>query len=350
MKVLYHIPSPHTITAGRVYLEGFKNAFLDLGHDFSLLTSDDSQKEKLIDFKPDIILTGLNDYSLKYLDLSLLKIAKKNGAKVFVNTPFWQSPFSKLRINEVPSLKDNSEHIRLIRSGDYGDVYYNIGEQGDPRMEGFESATGYKHNTLPLAADKTFFEEKFSSKFAADISFIGTYLPGRREFMKKHVFPLRKKYKVNLYCQDMTFVDRSLNFAQKVGQYFNIPVLKSFKKNNVTFKQERQIFSSSTISLNIHEDYQREFGMDCNDRTFKVPLYGGFEIVDNVACIKNYFDARKELVVAENSKDWFEKIDYYIKNPEKRLPIIEAGRKRVLKEHTYHNRVGTMINWHKSLS
>lgn len=349
MKILYHLPSAHTISAGRVYAAGFKNAFLDLGHQFQFLTNDDDQVVKFLDYQPDIFLTGLNDFSLKYLDLSLLKKARKQGTKVFVNTPFWTSPFSRLRVNEVPSLKDNSDHISLIRSRHYGDIFYNIGEQGDPRMEGFESTTGYVHHTLPLAADKTFAAAEYSPQFAADISFIGTYLPGRRAFMKENVFPLRRKYDLRLYCQDLSVWDRTLNFGMKVGQYFNVPLLKSFKKNNVTFEQERQIFASSTLCLNIHEQYQKDFGMDCNDRTFKVPLYGGFEITDDVQCIRKYFTEGKEIIIAKDAQDWREKIDYYLRNPEKRLPIIKAGRARVLKDHTYHNRVQTLLKWQQKL-
>lgn len=46
-----------------------------------------------------------------------------------------------------------------------------------------------------------------------------------------------------------------------------------------------------------------------------------------------------EIVIAKNKKEWFEKIEFYIRNPNKRLSIIEKGRAKVLKFHTYHNRV-----------
>ena len=188
----------------------------------------------------------------------------------------------------------------------------------------------------------------FSNKDAVDISFIGTFLPGRRGFMKKYVFPLREKYNVKLFCHDMTLADRSLNFIMKVGQYYNIPILRSFKKNNITFDQEQKILRSSTIALNIHEEYQKEFG-DFNDRVFKIPAFGGFEITDNVKTIGKYLKDGEEIIIARDGKDWMEKIDYYMKNPEKRLPIIEAGRKKVLTEHTYHNRVKQMIRIYQEL-
>ena len=112
---------------------------------------------------------------------------------------------------------------------------------------------------------------------------------------------------------------------------------------------ERKIYNSSVISINVHEEYQRKFGGDCNERTFKIPLAGGFEISDDVACLKKYFKEGEEIVIAKDKKDWFEKINYYMKNPEKRNTIIEAGKQRVLKEHTYKNRVEQMIRIYNSI-
>lgn len=349
MKFLYHIPSLYTISAGRPYYYGYKHACEDMGHEFRPLTADDSQEKLFDEYQPDIFLTGLNVYALRYLDLGLVKKHKKRGMKVFVNIPFWTSPMSKLRINENPSLSENQEFVNLIRSGEYGDVYYNVCEPGDSRMEGFKQATGYPQHTLLLAADKTIPNQSFNKKFQADISFIGSYLPGRRKFMQEQIFPLGKKYKLKLYMNDLTVWDRSLGFLMKVGQYFNIPYLRSLKKNNVTLEEEKQIFISTLVCINFHEDYQREFGCDCNDRTFKIPLAGGFEVTDDVKCIRKYFKDGEEIVIAKDKRDWFEKIGYYIKNPEKRIPIIEAGKKRVLADHTYHNRVKQITDLYASV-
>lgn len=344
MNILYYMPSLNSITFNRPNYFGYKNAFIDMGHNFRPLTAEDHQEKVFAEFKPEIFFTSISQYYLKFLNLDLLKKYKKKGLKIFVHTPFWKSPMSKLRINEVPSLSKNKDWVNLIKSGNYGDVYYNICEQDDPRMTGFTKTTGYPCHTVLLAADKTQCAEKFSETYSADISFIGTYLPEKRDFMKKYLFPLAKKYKLKLYCQDLTLLDRSLNFILKVGQYFNIPLLKSFKKNNVTFKEERQIFRSSTICVNIHENYQKKFGRDFNDRTFKIPLYGGFEVTDEVKSMHKYFKNGVDIVIAKNGDEWLEKIDYYLKYPEKRLPIIKAGQQNILSHHTYHHRVKQFLD------
>jgi len=191
-------------------------------------------------------------------------------------------------------------------------------------------------------------KNEFSEKYKSDVSYIGTYLPAKRIFFSKQVFPLRKYYDLKLYGQDWSIKDRFLGFIQKIGQYFNIPYIRSIQKSKLNLDDERKIYSSAKICINIHEDYQKKYGGDCNERTFKIPLCGGFEITDDVSCIRKYFKEGKEIIIAKDEKDWFEKIDYYIKNPEKRLPIIEAGRKMVLAEHTYHNRVKQIIKIYES--
>ncbi|NMB83854.1 glycosyltransferase family 1 protein [Candidatus Roizmanbacteria bacterium] len=350
MKILYYLPNPDTIYAGKTIYHGYKHAFEDLGHDFKTLTPDYDQKKLFEEYKPDILMTSISSLVFRFLDLDLVKKQKKKGMKVFVNTPYWNSPISKLRINETPSLKDNKDWVKLIASGEYGDIYYNVCEQGDSRMKGFKNKTGYDYHTILLATDKTYSNPKFSNKFFSEISYIGTYLPAKRAYMKRHLFPLGKKYDLRLYGQDWNLYDRFTNFIQKVGQYFNIPYIKSFKKNSLSLYEERQIYKSSVISLNIHEDYQKKYPGDLNERTFKIPASGGFEITDYIPSLKKYFVEGKEIVIAKNTKDWFEKIEYYLKYPEKRAPIIKAGQIKVLKYHTYHNRVKKLLNLFQQIS
>jgi len=342
--------TPHnSLYAGRYILNGYKNAISSTGNKFKLITVDTrNSKELLASFNPNIIMLTLNRYNVRFLDEKKILYAKSLGAKVFFNISFWQTPISNRRINESTDLKNDKELLKIISSG-LGDVYYNICEQGDSRMVGFEEATGYKHYTIPLAADDTVIYPEYSSKFKADISFIGTYLPEKRPFFEERVFPLKNDYNLRLYGQDWTFTDRMLGWAQRGGQYFNIPYLKSFRKPKLELSDERKIYNSSVISINVHEEYQRKFGGDCNERTFKIPLAGGFEISDDVACLKKYFKEGEEIVIAKDKKDWFEKINYYMKNPEKRNTIIEAGKQRVLKEHTYKNRVEQMIRIYNSI-
>lgn len=349
MQILWHLPAPNTLNASRTIFNGYRNAFIKLGHTFRTLTPGDNLKEILNEYSPDIFFTNIGPLYLRYLDFDTINAARKKGMKVFVSCPFWLSPLSKFRINENISLANNTSIVNLIKKNLFGDLFYNVCEQGDPRMEGFEKSTGFPHITIPLAADDTIIFPDFSEKFQADISYIGTYLPEKKKYFEDILYPLRKTFNVKIYGQEWTLTDRFLALIQKSGQLFNVPILKSFRKPQLQLEDERKIYTSSNISINIHEKYQRKYGMDCNERTFKIPLASGFEISDDVACIKKYFKEGTEIVIGYNKDDWFDKINYYIKNPDKKKSIIEAGRKKVLQQHTYVHRVLLMLSYYAKI-
>jgi spore maturation protein CgeB len=211
-------------------------------------------------------------------------------------------------------------------------------------MTGFSKFAGVDYITIPLAADKIALQPIFDKKFEADISFIGTNLPQKRRYFNEWLFPLGEKYDLKLYGQDWTLPSRLLGYVTKGGQYFNVPVIKSLQKPPLQLGDEAKIYASSKILVNIHEDYQRQYGGDCNERTFKIPFCGGFEISDDVACIRDYFVEGKELVIAKSKQDWFDKIDYYFNRPAEAKKIAAAGRQKVLASHLYKHRAQQMLD------
>lgn len=350
MKILFHVPHLSTIYAGRTIYASYKRAFEAQGHEFKFLTAD-AHKDLLASFQPDILFTSINDYFLKFLDIDSVLKAKNQGMKVFINCPFWKSPMSKTRINEASSLSTNKKYLKLVNDTKLGDIYYNSCDSSDGRMQGFEKATGYKHHTVLLAADKHIHFPEISNNFKSDIAYIGTNLPGKRQFISEYVDPLRKMCDVRFYGQDWSPADRIFGLVQRLSQYLNIPYFSSLQQPQLKLEDERKIYSSSLISINIHEDYQKEFGGDLNERTFKIPACAGFQVTDYVSCIEKYFIDGIDIVIARNRSEWFEKINHYIKYPEKRVKIIEAGRKKVLSHHTYDHRVKQLITiYEKSFS
>lgn len=345
MKIAYHNPYPNTLNAYRSIMKGFEFAFKDLGHEFRFFTPDDNFKEFFLDFKPDIFLTSTHFVYQKYLDLNFLKELRGKGLVVFVKLDFWTMPknTNQERISEAGLMSNNLDLIEKIKSGLLGDIYYHVVEQEDARMDGFSEVTGYKYHTIPLAADKSLIVSHYKKEWDSDISFIGTNSPDKKEVFKDLLFPLFKKYKVNLFGQDWTMLDRILGWVQRFGQYFNLPILKSIRKPKLKLEDEADIYKSTKVCINIHEKNQVLCGGDCNERAFKIPAYGGFQISDNVECLRKYFREDEEIVIAKDKDDWFSKIDYYMNHPDEREKIIKAGQVRVLKDHTYHNRVEALL-------
>ncbi len=353
LKILYHFPNPQTAYANRTIAIGFKNAFKNLEHEFRFLTADDDFKGTIKEFRPNIFITVHHFYYRKWIDYDFLKSYKKHN-QLFVLTKIGPYEFpntknSKIRIQEEAFIKNDLALLKLIENGTAGDVYFSPMETFDPRIKNFEKETGQKYITIPLAADIHLIKDAIleDNNYKYDLSFIGTNLPAKKELFNTYLFPLKENYNLKLIGQDWTYLDKLKGWVSRFGQYYNIPYVKNAYKQPLKLIDEYKIYHNSQISLNIHNSYQREFGGDCNERTFKIPLAMGFEITDNVKAIHKYFQP-DELVIAKNPKEWFEKIDYYMNHPSERVSIAKRAYLNVIKNHTYNNRALKIINTYNS--
>lgn len=342
MRIAYHYPAASTIYAQRTIHRGFKHAFEALGHSFHTFSPGNPLAEFLDFAQPDVFISASHFFYRKQLDYDLLARWRDRGMTLITKIDFWNSPLEG-RINEAKSLKLDTEALRMIRVGRLGDVFFHVVEQDDPRMDGFVDQTGVPFATVPLAADRTLLPIAASADFAADVAYVGTWLPDKQPFFREALAPLRRDFDVRVYGQDWTRRERVTGLVQRVGQYYDIPALRSLQNPKLDFKEELTIYRSASVSVNVHESYQREAGGDCNERTFKIPLAGGFEVCDDVSCLRRYFVPDVELVIAQSPADWREKVIHFLRHPEERQSIIDAGQRRVLRDHTYHNRARQLL-------
>lgn len=339
MKILYCLPSLESVYAARFVYEGFKNAFIDLGHAFRVYTAENNFTKTLSDFQPDIFIYSLNFYHRKFINFDVLDRYRQKGLVVLCQVRGWHPSSNDLG---AQALKDNRLEIELIRSGRAGDIFWHWFEQDEPLMKGFTEATGKTFETIIQAADSTLYYPQYDSAFESDLAYVGSFLSSKRDFFRAHVFPLKKQYDLRIYGSDWTAWNRMLGKVQKAGQYFNIPLLKKIRIFPLRLDDERRVYSSAKLSLNVHEEQVKRFNCEINERTFKIMACGGFELVDNLPLLRRYFNDR-ELAIAENTRVWFEKIEYFLHHPAERKKIAERGMKKVLAEHTYHHRVKQII-------
>ena len=73
-------------------------------------------------------------------------------------------------------------------------------------------------------------------------------------------------------------------------------------------------------------------------RDFEVPMCGGFYLVEYMEELEDFFDIGKEIVCYKGPEDLVEKIKYYLRHDQDRDVIREAGRRRCLRDHTWHKR------------
>ncbi|MDZ4860065.1 MAG: glycosyltransferase [Candidatus Hydrogenedentes bacterium] len=81
-----------------------------------------------------------------------------------------------------------------------------------------------------------------------------------------------------------------------------------------------------------------------NQRVFDCPAAGGFLLTDAQTDLTRLF-AKDEYASFTSIGDCAEKIRHYRANPAERIEIARKARRRILKEHTYVDRLKTIAQW-----
>ncbi len=103
----------------------------------------------------------------------------------------------------------------------------------------------------------------------------------------------------------------------------------------------KDLFFNAKICPNLSEPHAQKFGFDVNERIFKVLCAGGFCISDNVEGYKMFGDG---IVIANNPKDFADKVEYYCHNEDERIEIAKKGHRIVAENHTGFHRVAQILS------
>lgn len=103
------------------------------------------------------------------------------------------------------------------------------------------------------------------------------------------------------------------------------------------FNEAAEVYNRSKIVFNI------AMKEDLNMRCFEVMGSGSFLLTDHLADIDELFTVGKHLETWTTLDEAVEKAKFYIKTPEAREKIVEAGYEEVMKKHTIGHRVQKMF-------
>jgi spore maturation protein CgeB len=338
MKILYHIPYTETTRAERWIYEGWKNAWQELNHQFYEFKDGDNLAKKVDKIKPDIFWTAHNLINIaNEKQKNLLKKIRQKGPKIFFM---------------VDGSLSNKE-IEIIKNEEIADIYF--GERELDSIKKFKELTGKKYYLIPNAADKKYhFPVSSIKKYEYDIVYLGAKLPKKKWFFDNVLIPLTKKCKVGIFGPYWTTKDNLLRAAQKICKKIKfsagVNFLNSFRIV-IPSEEENLLYSSAKISLNFHErepDGSQPHHI-LNQRTFKIPACGGFQICDYVPALQKYFTENEVVTAQLSTTDWFKKIDYYLTHDKERIKIQKAGTERALRDHTYLNRVKQVIGLYENI-
>lgn len=85
-----------------------------------------------------------------------------------------------------------------------------------------------------------------------------------------------------------------------------------------------------------------QLGNAVHERPLQVLASGGFPLTDRVGDLRAYFD-EDEIISYGNLEEAADLIRHYLTHDKERSEIARRGRERVLAQHTYHQRVPTIV-------
>ena len=246
------------------------------------------------------------DYYLSQQHYDVLEKAKK--AYLFVNPNHFPYPWGTHK-NYVYHGPD--EIVNTINSFDHVHLW--------TWLDSTEYHVRWKDvHVLPLAYDNISYNSDIKSdKYKFDVCYIGGWA--------NNGFNEKRKIMIQHFSK---FKDSGL----KCGIFIN---------KDLTHEQENIILYNSKVALNIHDQYQRELGLDTNERTFKSLGLTGALVSDKVTQLTRLFS---DTPVANDPAQMLQMVKYLISSNELQ-EIKQQNRKNILDNHTYVHRVKEMLEW-----
>lgn len=185
-----------------------------------------------------------------------------------------------------------------------------------------QAASPSHHRPLELT-------EEERDRYGSDLSFMGAGYANRRHFFQ------------GLLDYDFRIWGSEWDLESEVG--------KRVINKNVRLKPEEyiKIYNGSKINLNLHSSTVPG-GIDpvgdfVNPRVFEVAACGGFSLVDCRDELPPLMEPGREIETFANLPELREKADYYLRHTGERRKIANAGRERVLADHTFEHRMEELL-------
>jgi hypothetical protein len=318
MKVMISSDGTHAHFFQRV---SWLNAFTACGIETRMWDCKSSSPFDAFDsFEPDIFLGQTYN-----LDNALLKcISERPHLKVGLRAGDWgdhEDSVDKSKYNILFCSKKEKDVLKKLKDETGKPDFVHIHYPHDALMKThnhFESI-GIDAVSLMMCADTTMYSGgQYDPTLECDLGFVGGYWPHKGLVIDRYLLPLLHpvgRYKAKIFG----------NQPWKVPQYCGV----------LSDQNMKNLFVSAKICPNLSEPHAHAFGIDVNERIFKVLCAGGFCISDNVEAYRMFGDG---IVIAESPQHFSEMVEYYISNPVERSAIAKRGQRYVKTNHTGFHR------------
>lgn len=314
----------------------------DLGHfvdtlDFSKFNNLKAFSEKITTIKKTKNI--IKDMFVEYL--SHLVLAKVQNGKYDLILALSQAPLTPDVLKEINSTGVVTvfwfiENFREIHYWKMICPFYKyiFTFESDKATEAFKKHGANNVFYLPLAANIKQYKEIIPSiadkdKYYSDISFAGSYY-----YNREIIFSGLLNYNFTIFGGSWPGNSSLIN---------NVKFNCKWLKNSDFIK----IYNLSNININLHSSNYfngiNPEGESLNPRVFEIGSCHGFQLVDKRKLLRTHF-SEDEIPSYSDINELKEKIDYFLENPIERNRFAENAYKRILREHTYIDRMENMLS------
>jgi hypothetical protein len=301
--------------------------FSALGHDFRFW--DPNQKpafDVFSEFEPELYLGTTYE-----TDRAVAKcIARRPHMKVALYASAWGPYLKDVDLQKYPLVVTSEQEKRALAdlkktTGKPDFVFIHAhGRWLDGTMSGWKEIGVDYHGVLNAADTFVYLNGRRRPELECDIGFVGGYWGYKARNIDRYLLPL---------------LHPSTGLRAKV--FGNQPWPVHQYLGTCSDEDARDLFVSATVCPNISEPHSTECGWDVVERPFKVMAAGGFCVSDEVDEAEAVFGG--DLLMGIGAGHFQDLVRYYSKNPSEREKWIRAGRGRVLREHTYFDRVADIF-------
>lgn len=290
--------------------KGWEDAFKALGHKFQRWDGTDQQ---LKSFKPNLYL-GCSGWRQDYPQWAKAAFETKIGIHV--------NPWGSTRIAKVPGQPDINEPqgaIDWVKKQKPDFLYcYGIREDIQHMWNKWEEHIA---SVVPMPCGGNAVIHKpvaLNPKFKCDVGFVGGFWPYKAINLRSYLVPVINKENAKVYGWG----------GWKHPKYCG----------RINDPDVNKLFSSAKVCPSIVEPHTSRTGIDIPERMFKVPLAGGFTILDPCKGIERYVNT-SVFPLAKNPSDYHRLIKHYITHDAEREELKKKQRREILSKHTYFTRI-----------
>ncbi len=258
--------------------------------------------------KPDIFLTFLGD---RIYPETIAKLQASN-----ITTVFWHE--RNFIHDKNPNARESLCYYDFVFTYDPGFISI-LGDIGVPEV-----------HYLPFGCYPPLHRKLAKSDFdfdyyKSDVTFCGTLMPGRVEFLHD-IIDTGVKFWTHSWNEEL-----QKRFPDLVPRY----------QGEARGILMVRLFNASKIILNEHHITSAITGT--NMRTFEAGGCQTFQLSDYKPEIERMFKIGEEIVIYHDLADLKKKIAYYLEHPDEREEIARNLQKKVYAEHTYQHRFEEMF-------